>query len=73
MAWKRLKECGLCGSARCVQNPSNPRMCYCFRYGKTYFLSNCKPDKVKVKGGCNINQGFLDFGDYEKHMGAVEL
>lgn len=48
--WKRVSECSLCGSPRCVVSQMNQRMAYCFRFGKTFFLSNDRRHDIGIKG-----------------------
>lgn len=74
--WKRVSECRLCGSARCVVSTVNERKGYCFRFAETFFINyytgevnrtknkhmnvSMKPEPKKEEN----NQTF-DFGDDE--------
>lgn len=81
-SWKRLLECGLCGNSRCVQSTENPRLAYCHRFGKSYFLSNDRQShnvagdekgSQKAKSKENKDQDLFDFdNDNNWHLKALE-
>jgi len=68
--WKRVKQCQLCGGSRCVESTVNHRMAYCYRYGKTFFLSNDRRHNLGIKDkeekACENQQDTFDFG--QKHF-----
>ena len=74
--WKRLNICVLCGQSRCVVSTKNPRLAYCHRYQKTYFLSNDFQNRIgikskkKKKAKLAPEQEGFDFGD--DHLEAIK-
>ena len=77
--WKRVNDCRLCGSPRCVVSTVNPRMAYCFRYQKTFFLSNDRQnhhvsDEVSKKKKVKENSGQMSFEfetEFDIHLRAI--
>ena len=74
VGWKRVPVCALCGQARCVVSVKNPRMAYCHRYQKIFFLSNDKRfssiDLQKPKTSSQQIDQTFDFGD--DHLSAID-
>jgi hypothetical protein len=50
VGWKRVNDCALCGSARCVVSCRDENFGYCFRFSKSFYVSK-KDGRVIHKGG----------------------
>ena len=70
--WKRVNQCVLCGCSRCVVSAVNPRVAYCFRFSKRFFINRdgtTNEDKRWRKKQAD-NQCEFDFGN--SNLRAIE-
>lgn len=69
--WRRVSDCLLCGSPRCVVSTANFRLAYCFRYGKKFFINKDSSTKDnRSKENKVPSQIHFDFD--EGHLQALE-
>ena len=72
--WKRVHECSLCGSPRCVISTVNPSAAYCFRFAKRFFIyknGDVSGNKSNSSQGKHQQTTFSFADDFDNHFDAL--